>query len=77
MTVSALVLDSGDVRCGRCRRYGIDASESTGAVGFLMDSRVPVNHSFGFPVREGTADTGAYADGVSGGSKDGDSVTRG
>ena len=49
MTVSALVLDSGDVRCGRCRRYGIDASESTGAVGFLMDSRVPVNHSFGFP----------------------------
>ena len=27
---------------------GIDADECAGAVGFLIDSRVPVNHSFGF-----------------------------
>lgn len=27
---------------------GIDADECTGAVGFLIDSRVLINHSFGF-----------------------------
>lgn len=64
--VSALVLNSGGVHSGWCRCGG------TGAVGFPMDSRVPVNHSFGFPVWEGTADTGAYSDSVSGSLKDGD-----
>ena len=33
---------------------------STGAVGFLIDSRVPVNHLLGFSGGGGMVDTGAY-----------------